>query len=325
MKRRAVLAGLMLAAVARGSAAQTSAIPTVGFISSRSQADADYVIEAFRRGLAETGFVEGKNVQLTFRWADGHYERLPALAAELVAAKVRVILAGGGSPTAVAAKAATTTVPIVFASANNPVELGLVASLARPGGNVTGMSNFASGLGPKSVELMKEVLPSARTIAYLVNPANPNAEIVTRGAVERSTAQGIHALILNATTDSEIDSVFASLASQRADGVIVYGDPFFDSRRERIVALAAQHRIPACHPWREYALAGGLMSYGASLTDSYRRAGLYVGRILKGETPADLPVEQPAKFELIINVKAAKQLGISFPAALFARADEVIE
>jgi len=327
MKRRAFIglvggAALTLPLAAR---AQQPALPVIGFLSSRSPGESTGVVAAFRQGLREAGFVEGQNVLIAFRWAEGRYDRLPALAAELVGLRVAVLFAAGGPPSALAAKAATATIPIVFSAVNDPVQIGLVANLNRPGGNVTGMSMFTSGLGAKSIELLKELVPAAAVIAYLVNPSNPSAEIYAKEAVAAASALGIQVHVLNASTEQDLDEVFAFLVKRGAGGLVVMGEPFFDSQRDRIVALSARYSVAAIYTFREYVVAGGLMSYGASLPDSYRRAANYVGRILNGEKPADLPVQQPTKFEFVINLKTAKTLGIDVPAKLVAITDEVIE
>jgi putative tryptophan/tyrosine transport system substrate-binding protein len=305
--------------------AQQPAMPVVGFLSSRSPGESAGVVAAFRSGLGEAGFVEGQNLVIAFRWAEGRYDRLPALAAELVGMRVAVLLAAGGPPSALAAQAATPTIPIVFSAVNEPVRLGLVASLNRPGGNVTGMSTFVSDLMAKSVQLLKELVPTAGMIAYLVNPSTPHAEIYAEEAMRAASALGINVHVLNASTEHSLDEAFASLAKLGAGGLVVSGEPFFESQRDRITALSARYAVAAIYPFREYVVAGGLMSYGTSLTDSYRRAGTYVGRVLKGEKPADLPVMQPTKFELVINLKTAKALSLEIPAKLLALADEAIE
>jgi putative ABC transport system substrate-binding protein len=305
--------------------AQQTSMPVIGFLSSRSPGESANVLAAFREGLRETGFVEGQNVAIAFRWAEGRYNQLPALAAELVSLRVAAFFAAGGPPSAIAAKAATSTIPIVFSAVADPVQSGLVASLSRPGGNVTGMSNFASELWAKNVQLLKELLPTAVRIGYLVNPSTPNAEIYLKGAAEGSSVTGIDVRVLNASTEPELDEAFASLEKLGAGGLVVPNEPFFDSKRDRIVALSARYAVPTLYTIREYALAGGLMSYGPSLSDSYRKAATYLGRILKGEKPADLPVQQPTMFEMVINLKTAKALGLTVPAQLLGRADEVIE
>jgi putative tryptophan/tyrosine transport system substrate-binding protein len=305
--------------------AQQTSMPVIGFLSSRSPGESANVLAAFREGLRETGFVEGQNVAIAFRWAEGRYDRLPALAAELVGLRVTALFAAGGPPAALAAKAATSTIPIVFSAVAEPVHLGLVASLNRPGGNVTGMSNFATELWAKNVQLLKELVPTAAMIAYLVNPSTPNSEIYLKGAAAGSSVIGIDVRVLKASTEPELDEAFVSLVKLGAGGLVVPNEPFFDSKRDRIVALCARYAVPTIFTIREYALAGGLMSYGPSLSDSYRKAATYLGRILKGEKPADLPVQQPTKFEMVINLKTAKALGLTVPATVLARADEVIE
>jgi ABC-type uncharacterized transport system substrate-binding protein len=305
--------------------AQEASKPVIGFLSSRSPTESAYVLAAFRQGLREAGFVEGENVTIAFRWAEGNYGRLSSLASELVDLRVALLFAAGGPPAALSAKAATSTIPIVFSAANDPVQSGLVASLARPGGNITGMATLTTGLASKSGELMKELIPKAAVIAYLLNPSSPNAGFVSQEARSIATALKIQAPVLNASTEQEIEAAFDRLGTLHADALIVYGDPFFDSRREKIVGLAAQRAIPASYAWREYVLSGGLMSYGTSLTDSYREAGVYVGRILKGEKPGDLPVQEPTKFELAINQTTAKALGLAIPQSILLRADEVME
>jgi putative ABC transport system substrate-binding protein len=301
------------------------AMPLLGFLSSRSPDESAGVVEAFRQGLRETGFVEGLNLTIAFRWAEDRYDRLPALAAELVALPVAIIYSAGGPPAALAAKVATSVIPIVFAAHNDPVAMGLVASLNRPGGNITGMSLFASNLWAKNVELLKELVPAAKVMAYLINPSSPSAAAYSSGAAQAAAALGIDIHVLKASTEREIDEAFASLAKLLAGGLIVPNEPFLDSRRERITALAARYAVPALYTFREYVLAGGLASYGPSLPDSYRRAALYAGRILKGEKPADLPVQVPSKFEFVLNLKTAKELGLEVPPMLLARADEVIQ
>jgi len=324
MKRREFIAGLgMAAALPLPVFAQKSALPVIGFLSSRSPGESEAVVSKFREGLGESGYVVGENVLVDYRWAEGHYERLATLASELIGLRVAVIFAAGGPPAALAAKAATATIPVVFSAVPDPVRLGLVASLGRPGGNLTGMSTFTADLGAKEVELLKELLPSIKTLVHLVNPSNPSGELEEASAAAAARGAGIEVQVLKASTESELESVFASWP--HPDGLIVAGEPFFDSQRTRIVALVAKHGTPAMYSWRENVALGGLISYGSSLTDSYRKAGVYTGRILKGEKPADLPVMQPTKFELAINLRTAKALGIVVPPTLLARADEVIE
>jgi len=327
MKRREFIAVLGGAAatwplVAR---AQQSTMPVIGFLSSRSPDESASVVSAFRQGLRESGYVVGQNVAIEYRWADGHYDQLPALAAELVGLRVAAILAAGGSPSALAAKKATSTIPIIFSAADDPVGLGLVESLNRPGGNMTGMSLFNATLSAKRFELLHELVPSAKVIAYLANPAGPSARIDVKGAQAAAKTFDVDLQVLNATNDREIEAAFARLGELHAGAIIVAGEPFFDSRRAAIVELAARHAIPASYSWRENVAMGGLLSYGNSITDSYRKSGIYCSRILKGERPADLPVMQPTNFELTINLKTARALGLTVPAALLIGADELIE
>src|SRR5262245_16932404 len=300
-------------------------MPMIGFLSSRSPGESAGVVAAFRQGLSETGFVEGRNPAIAFRWAEGHYDRLPALAAELVTLRVAALFAAGGPPSALAAKAATSSIPVVFSAVNDPVRLGLVPSLNRPAGNVTGMSLLTSEIIGKIAQLLKEMLPAAGAIACLVNPSGPSAELYAKEAPTVASALGISIRVLNASTENDLDEAFASLRKNGADALIVPAEPFFDSQRDRIVALATRYAVPMIASLREYVVAGGLMSYGASLPDSYRRAGIYVGRVLRGEKPADLPVMQPTKFDLVLNLKTAKALGLAVPDRLLALADEVIE
>jgi ABC-type uncharacterized transport system substrate-binding protein len=329
MRRREfikTLVGITTAAVLpRELRGQQPAVPVIGFLSSRSPAESEAVLSAFRQGLAEAGYVVGQNVTIEYRWAEGGYERLPALAAELVGLRVAVLLAAGGPPSALAAKKATSTIPIVFSAADDPVGLGLVESLSRPGGNITGMSVFNSTLGAKRLALLHELVPSARTIAYLANPANPSVQLEVNAIQQAAKALGLDLQVLNASTDAEISAAFTRLTELRAGAMIVAGEPFFDSRRAAIVELAARHSIPASYSWRENVAMGGLLSYGSSIVDSYRKSGTYCGRILKGERPADLPVMQPTKFELTFNLKTASALGLAVPPALLIGADELIE
>jgi ABC-type uncharacterized transport system substrate-binding protein len=305
--------------------AQQPAMPMIGFLSSRSPGESEGLVAAFRQGLRETGFVEGRNLAIAFRWADGRYDRLPALAAELVDLRVALIFAAGGPPTAFAVKAATSTIPIVFSAVSDPVEIGLVPSLKQPGGNITGMAVFNATLAGKRIELTKELIPTATVIGYLLHPADQGSATESKGALAAARALGIELKVLNASSEDELETAFAAVAKLRADALIVAGEPFFDSKRERIVALSARGDVAAVYAWREYVLAGGLMSYGTDLPQSYHEAAIYAGKILKGEKPAGLAVKQPTKFRLAVNLKTAKTLGLKVPPTLLARADEVIE
>ena len=308
-----------------GASAQQSAVPVVGFLSGGSPDAFAYLVRAFRQGLSETGYVEGQNVAIEFRWAEGQYDRLPALVADLVRHQVTV-LAATTAPAALAAKAATTTIPIVFATDSDPVQLGLTASLSRPGGNVTGVTQLNVEVGPKRLELAHELIPAATVIALLVNPTNPLAGAVSKDLQAAARVLGIELQVLHASTDRDLDAVFTALVQLRAAALVVgSADPFFGSRAEQLGALALRHAMPAIYQFRAFAAAGGLVSYGGRFTDSYRQVGVYAGRILKGEKPTDLPVQQSTKVELILNLKTAKALGLEIPATLLGRADEVIE
>ena len=305
--------------------AQQPTTPVIGFIRPTSPEDSAKLVEAFRRGLSELGYVEGRNVLIEYRYAYGQMDRLPGLAADLVSRRVRVLVATGGTVPAQSAKAATTVIPIVFTTADDPVRAGLVASLNSPGGNLTGISAFAAPLGAKRLGLLHELLPAVTKVAFLVNPRNPDTVEEAKEVQEAARAIGIQTLSINGSTESEIDTVFGKLVEQRAGALMLGSDAFFRGQRNKLAALAAQYRVPTIDPIREYPLAGGLISYGPSLTGVYRQAGTYAGRILKGDKPADLPVQLPTTFELVINLKVAKALGLDVPPMLLARVDEVIE
>jgi putative tryptophan/tyrosine transport system substrate-binding protein len=304
--------------------AQQAAMPVIGFLNSESSDLFAYLARAFRQGLSQSGYVDGDNMAIEYRWADGQYDRLPALVADLIRRQVTVIAANSPAPV-MAAKAATTTIPIVFATGYDPVAGGLVASLARPGGNLTGVTSLTAEVGPKRLELLRELVPTV-TIGLLVNPAAGSfAETISSNLQVAARKLGLEFHMLYASAERDFDAVFATLAQLRVGGLVIGSDPFFNSRSEQLAVLAIRHGMPAVYQYREFAAAGGLMSYGGSLTDMYRQVGVHTGRILKGEKPADLPVQQTTKVELIINLKTAKALGIEVPATLLARADEVIE
>jgi putative ABC transport system substrate-binding protein len=326
MRRREFIAGLGGAvAWPLAARAQKAVVPVIGFLNSRSPDDAAHLVAAFRGGLSEGGFVEGRNVTIEYRWALGQYDRLAAQAAELVHKPVAVLVSLGSDVTALAAKAATATIPIVFATAADPIELGLVASFNRPGGNITGVSFLAEALVAKRLELLHEIVPVAASIGYLVNPTSPQVEAQIKNAENAARILGVRLVILNASTPSEIEVAFAILAERRSGALMTAADPFFFGLRNQLAALAARDAVPAIYQVREMVDAGGLMSYGPDLSDVFRIVGGYVGRILKGDKPADLPVQQATKVELIINLKTAKTLGLTVPLALLGRADEVIE
>jgi putative ABC transport system substrate-binding protein len=329
MKRRdlLILLGGVVIAWPDAARAQQQPMPVIGWLSSGSPASDSIPgrLPAFWRGLNESGYAEGQNVAIEYRWAEGQYDRFPALAADLVHRRVAVIVTPGPSQ-AFAAKAATSTIPIVFETGIDPVQSGLVASLNHPGGNITGVSLLNAELAGKRLDLLHELLPTAAVVALLVNPANPsNTELETTSLQDAARALGLQVHVLRASTQSEIDAAFGALADLRAAALVVAGDAFFTSYRDEIVALAARHAVPAIYIYREFAEAGGLMSYGTDLADSYRQVGIYTGKILKGANPGELPVQQVVKLELVINLKSAKTLGLTIPLSLLGRADEVIE
>jgi putative tryptophan/tyrosine transport system substrate-binding protein len=325
--RRAFITLLGGAAVAwpLASRAQQAAMPVIGYLHSGSPAPYAHLVATFHQGLKEAGAVEGKNFAIEYHWAEGRYDRLPALAADLVSRHVALIVAQGGDPPVLAAKSVTATIPVVFTSSSDPVKLGLVTSLNHPGGNVTGFWPFTSLLGTKRLELVRQLVSANSSIAVLVNPDNPNAGLDMAQLEDSARALGQSVSFVRARTEAEIEAVFATLSERRVSALLVNTDPFFLARPALFVSLAARNRIPAIYAQREFVAAGGLISYGASLADGYRQVGIYAGRILKGERPADLPVVQPTKFEIAINLKAAKGLGLDIPPTLLALADEVIE
>jgi putative ABC transport system substrate-binding protein len=304
--------------------AQQSAMPVIGFLHSGSPEPFAHNIAAFRQGLNETGFVEGRNVAIEYRWARGQYERVPVLAADLVQSQVAIIAADGAGA-ALATKAATSTIPIIFMVGPDPVELGLVNSLNRPSGNITGISMFNVSLDAKRLELLRELVPTATTFALLINPKGPPAELHAKELEAAARTGGQQLIVLRASTNRDFGPVFANLAQQRADALIVVPDPFFDSHRDQLVEMTARHAVPTIYGWREFPAAGGLMSYGIQFTDVSRQVGVYVGRILNGAKPTDLPVQQPTRFELVVNLKTARSLGVAMPTSILLRADEVIE
>jgi putative ABC transport system substrate-binding protein len=325
MRRRELI--LLLAGaltVARAAHAQQKGMPVIGFLGSTSPAPYATQVAAFLRGLEKMGYIEGQNVAIEYRWAEGHFEQLPGLAADLVGRKVDVIAADAVTSTR-AAKDATSTIPVVFISGSDPVERGLVASFARPGGNLTGVAMMVAELAPKRFELLSEMVPQASIIALLVNPNNVQTDGVIKGVREAARAKAVQLQILKASTEGEIDAAFGTLMQLQADALVVGPDVFLYSRREQLVALAARYRIPAIHEWRGAVAAGGLVSYGADITGVFGQLGIYAGKILKGAKPADLPVEQPTRFELVVNLKTAKELGLTVPPSILARAEEVIE
>jgi putative tryptophan/tyrosine transport system substrate-binding protein len=327
MRRREFMALLGGAAATwpLAARAQQPSMPVLGFLHSASAGPFASYVAAFHQGLNETGFVSGKNVMIEYRWAEGKSDQLPALAAELVQLPVAVLVAAGGSLSALTAKRATTTIPIVFPGVDDPVKLGIVQSFNRPGGNATGVSLFNAVLATKRLDLLRQLIPKATAIAFLVNPRNPSTEAQVSDVEEAARASGQNVQLLSASTERDIDTGFATLAGQRADALVVGADPLFQNLRNQLTALTARHALPAIYLNREFPIVGGLISYGIHFPDAYRQAGNYAGRILKGEKPSDLPIVQPTKFELVINLKTAKALGLTVPDKLLVAADEVIE
>ncbi len=325
MKRREVITLLGGAAAWSLAARAQPALPVIGFMSARSPEDSEHLVEAFRRGLREGGFVEGQNVAIEFRWARGDYSHLAALAADLVSRQVAVIVAAGGDRSALAAKSATATIPIVFGIGGDPVGEGLVKSFSRPGGNVTGVTLLTNQMEPKRLGLLRDLAPGIPLIGVLINPDFSPAARQLQQLEEAARTVSQRIVIAKASNDDSLEAAFETLVQEGAGSLLVAADPYFDTRRDRIVAFAARQRLPAIYQFREYAVAGGLLSYGVSITEAYRQYGAYAARILKGEKPADLPVHQPTKFELVINLKTAKTLGLKIPDNLLTLADEVIE
>jgi putative tryptophan/tyrosine transport system substrate-binding protein len=327
MRRREFITLLSGAALAwpLGARAQQPAMPVIGYLSSRSPDDTTHLLAGFRQGLADGGFIEHRNVTIEYRWALGQYDHLPALATELTRLPVVVVVSTGGEPAALAAKAATSTIPIVFGTGTDPVKAGLVASYNRPGGNATGINFQTADMEAKRLGLLHELMPQAKNIAFLYNPKFAAAEGQLHDVREAARTLGLQINALHASTDGEINAAFRTMIQQQTAALILAADPFFDTRRSQLVVLAAYNNLPAIYQFREYAAAGGLMSYGIDAVDAYRQIGIYTARILKGARPVDLPVMQPTKFELVINLKTAKTLGLEIPPTLLARADEVIE
>ena len=326
MKRREFITLLGGAAAWPPAArAQQLAMPVIGFLSGRSLGESTQLVAAFRKGLSEAGYVEGRNVALEYQWAEGQYDRLPALARDLVARNVTVIVTTGGTASAIAAKSASATIPIVFNVTDDPIKIGLVASLNRPGGNATGVTNLSTELEAKRLGLLHDTVPQVRVFAALINPEDPAAEIMTRETESAARARGLRLMVLKASNESEIDTAFAILAQHRPVALVVIAEPFFITRREQLVAQAARLAIPVIYGIREFAISGGLMSYGNNVREGYRQIGIFAGKILKGAKPSDLPVQQSTKFDFVINLKTAKALSLTIPPGILAIADEVIE
>ena len=325
MRRREFIAGLGAAAAWPLTGQAQPTLPVIGYLGPEAPGPFAGRVSAFREGLAEAGYVEGRNVAVEFRWADGQYNRLPALAADLVGRHVDVIVAPGGAPIGLAAKSATTTIPIVFEMGGDPVALGVVPSLNRPGGNLTGVSSLNVEVGPKRLEILHEVVPAAAVIAVIANPTSPTANSQLKNLQAAASGLGLKLHVLHASTEQEIDTVFERLPQLLAGGLVFTSDPFYANRSQQLAALTARHAVPAVHQSRDFSIAGGLMSYGGSFVQSHRQAGVYTGRILKGEKPSDLPVQLITKLELFINLKTANDLGLKVSPSLLARADEVIE
>jgi putative tryptophan/tyrosine transport system substrate-binding protein len=328
MRRRefiALVGGAAAASWPLGARAQQRAVPVIGFLNSQSAAPFSHMVAGFRRGLRDAGFLEGQNIAIEYRWADGHYDRLPVLATDLIRQGPAVLVATGGEPAALAAKEATQAIPIVFLIGGDPVRQGIVASMNRPGGNVTGLTLLTTEIEGKRLGLLQELVPSARAIAVLINPNFPPSENQRRDVLEAASHAGLRATTLFAKSESDFQPAFAALIEQRADALMVCADPLFNSRREQLVALAAHHKVPAMYEFREYVLAGGLVSYGVNIVDLYREAAQYTAKILKGAKPSDLPIVQPTKFDFVINQRTAKALRLDVPDKMFALADEVIE
>jgi len=329
MRRREFIAALGSAAAALawplGGGAQQSKVPLIGYLHSGSPRIFGNLVAAFHRGLKEAGYVEGQNVAIEYRWAEGQYERLPALASELIGRQVAIVVTGGGEVAALAAKATTSTIPIVFTVGSDPVRSGLIAGLNHPGGNLTGATVFNTVLAAKELGLLHELVPRATSVVILVNPDNPSPELVARDVREAGRVLGLEIHVLRATSEDEIDAVFVKVAQLRPGGFLLGADALFHDRSEQIVSLVARHAIPAIYFERKFAEVGGLLSYGSRYGEAYRQVGVYAGRILSGTKPGDLPVQQPTTFELVINLKTAKALGLTVPPSLLARADEVIE